>query len=475
MTTLDLESSAKVFEPRSLRPGQGNGTMQRGSFVPLSKNYITRGSPGAVSYHPHSYSHPLPLSAAPTSPVMNSALLSLIHQIQLHDSNHRVTTTSRDKIKVPSGFLPSPEHYRPAISKDIIPTPLWTTLPHCILREGEPLTDCLLRAGMKETILSIPGFPYPYTNPSPQRYKIKPIRGKGIGMVATVDIDVGDLILVERPLVLMAITTYAVPPESYLQQPARLQEILIERLQRQEYEEFFALHNCKGNTRPHIQGIFDTNSIGIGRLPGFDGQCGAVCKDISRVNHSCSPNAEWRFDVETFTVALRAIAPIKNSEQVFVSYTDSLRPRAERQKHLLERYKFECTCPSCASGSHKSDEARMTLRLINEGDKCEDHDDPMLRDWVHDRTKPDDMILVKCHKTIDLLESEKYYRGARCVLWYQRLAKAYCALEDEDNARKWVQKAAKLARANTGHDAGWDAVVKNPKNTDWWGLRRVKP
>ena len=50
-------------------------------------------------------------------------------------------------------------------------------------------------------------------------------------------------------------------------------------------EEFFALSNCKGYTKPNISGIADTNAIGIDALPGYNGQCAGVCKVISRINH----------------------------------------------------------------------------------------------------------------------------------------------------------------------------------------------
>ena len=45
------------------------------------------------------------------------------------------------------------------------------------------------------------------------------------------------------------------------------------------------------------------------------------------------------------------------------------------------------------------------------------------------------------------------------------------ALEEEEEARKWAEKAAKLSRAHVHHDAGWDAVARDPKKTDWWGRR----
>lgn len=85
---------------------------------------------------------------------------------------------------------------------------------------------------------------------------------------------------------------------------------------------------------------------------------------------------------------------------------------------------------------------------------------------------PDDLIVAECLKMIELLDRAKFYDPAVWPVWYQRIVKAYCALEDKKNAKKWAEKTAKLCMAYRLSDCGWDAVAKDPKNTDWWGLRR---
>lgn len=184
---------------------------------------------------------------------------------------------------------------------------------------------------------------------------------------------------------------------------------------------------------------------------------------------SCSPNAIWRFHVESFTTHLRAILPIKKGEQVFASYGGINLPRDQRQRHFLERYGFQCVCPTCTIHPRESDEARKVVQIATRVNKCEDNS--ALQSWVSDSTKPDDLILVECMTIIKILDDEKYYTDNVWAVWYQRLVKAYCALEDEENARKWAKKAAGLQRAFTLNDGGWEAVAKDPKKTDWWGLR----
>ncbi|KAK7680318.1 hypothetical protein QCA50_016558 [Cerrena zonata] len=373
------------------------------------------------------------------------------------------------KIQIPSeSIVPDPDSIPTTFPNDREGLLFVTLPPRDAVGPNEPVTECILRPSVKEKILAIPGFPHPFSPPDPPRYQIKPIPGAGLGMVATVDIDVGEDIAIERPL---TVTTQAIPGVATVPclHPREFYRVLLERLDEKSYEELFALHNCKGNTRPEFMGIIDTNGIGIGTLPGYPAACAAVCKVISRANHSCCSNAVWRFHVESFTVHLRAILPIKKGEEIFVSYGYKERTRARRQKYLLERYKFRCTCFACASNTIDRDQARMMAVIATHPKKCED--DSTLRSWVTDRTKADDLIIAEARVMINIMEDEKFCYSSLWPVWYQRIVKAYCALEDEENARKWAQKAAKLARAWALHDGGWDAVAKNPRMTDWWGLR----
>lgn len=144
--------------------------------------------------------------------------------------------------------------------------------------------------------------------------------------------------------------------------------------------------------------------------------------------------------------------------------------RTHRQAYLLVKYKFKCTCPACADGSPESDQARTKVILASARNRC--RDESALVNWLYDRSKPDDLIISECLVMINILEQAKLSSyPALWPVWYQHLVKASCALENKKNARKWAEKAAKLARTAVFHDAGWDAVAKEPDNTNWWGLR----
>ena len=44
-----------------------------------------------------------------------------------------------------------------------------------------------------------------------------------------------------------------------------------------------------------------------------------------------------------------------------------------------------------------------------------------------------------------IIEQERLFHGLAWPVWYQRLVKAYCAIEDGKNAAKWARRAAMLA------------------------------
>ena len=98
-------------------------------------------------------------------------------------------------------------------------------------------------------------------------------------------------------------------------------------------------------------------------------------------------------------------------------------------------------------------------------------DESSLQIWVADQTKPDNYIIDDCLKMIELLDKAKLYHVKLWPVWYQRIVKAYCAIGDKKNAKKFAEKAAKLSRMYVQDDGGWDAVARDPKDTDWWGAR----
>jgi SET and MYND domain-containing protein len=73
------------------------------------------------------------------------------------------------------------------------------------------------------------------------------------------------------------------------------------------------------------------------------------------INHSCDYNATVGFDGEELYV--KAIRPIKQDEQIYISYIDTTTPYDIRRNELKERYFFSCSCLKCLQGRDTPEDA----------------------------------------------------------------------------------------------------------------------
>lgn len=73
----------------------------------------------------------------------------------------------------------------------------------------------------------------------------------------------------------------------------------------------------------------------------------ALFRVANTLNHSCAPNCQFASTTDDHRLAVVATRDIAPGEELLVSYIDETRPYAERQRELLQRYSFHCTCPKC--------------------------------------------------------------------------------------------------------------------------------
>uniref|UniRef100_A0AAY4BEV9 [histone H3]-lysine(4) N-trimethyltransferase n=1 Tax=Denticeps clupeoides TaxID=299321 RepID=A0AAY4BEV9_9TELE len=86
----------------------------------------------------------------------------------------------------------------------------------------------------------------------------------------------------------------------------------------------------------------ELQEIGVGLYPS-----------MSLLNHNCRPNCVMLFEGKT--IYLRAIRDIQAQEELTISYTDALFPRAERCRRLQEQYHFLCVCQHCSTAEQDAD------------------------------------------------------------------------------------------------------------------------
>lgn len=78
----------------------------------------------------------------------------------------------------------------------------------------------------------------------------------------------------------------------------------------------------------------------------------------SKINHSCTPNAEIRFPWSNTVLEVVALRDISPDEEICISYLDECqlaRSRHSRQKYLQENYLFVCDCEKCESEVEQPD------------------------------------------------------------------------------------------------------------------------
>ncbi|KAK0236721.1 hypothetical protein EDD85DRAFT_583571 [Armillaria nabsnona] len=255
-------------------------------------------------------------------------------------------------------------------------------------------SQCLLTNYLKRRLEHIPGFPRPVKMMGDKAYRISPTLHRGLGMFAARQFKMGDLVADERPLMVFPVgpptdfdlATAKVPGENRIKLTLKSSDddlsSIFERMSEESQQAFVGLQNSHlqngllfGTARTNGYGLEDdlkdeTENVKFFSTLSSDnkmtelvksriGTYAGVFKDLSRVNHSCSPNVRRKFHMSTFSMQLRAARDIEEGEEIFTTYTQDLRPAADRAKGLAP-YGIKCTCRACLD-SAKSDPIRATV------------------------------------------------------------------------------------------------------------------
>ncbi|KAF8870749.1 hypothetical protein CPB84DRAFT_829058 [Gymnopilus junonius] len=266
-------------------------------------------------------------------------------------------------------------------------TMLFTTIPSRNITD--PLdpdghSEFWCDAATKGKIVNAPGYLKPIPKPrssgsSSPAYIVKATPTKGLGVFATKDIQMGELIFAERPLLVVPRGNHKVVQmlnldldldlaldlddekhkEMVMLEWEKQLEVAVGRMLKKDREAFMELANShtgeQGDGSGPILGIVRTNGFSMsGKV--FDGEklwddgangYSGIVKIGSRINHSCIPNIDVDFSLSSFSFQFIARADIKAGQELFYSYTNIEQPTAERQSSLLLSYGFTCDCPAC--------------------------------------------------------------------------------------------------------------------------------
>ncbi|KAL0575781.1 hypothetical protein V5O48_006200 [Marasmius crinis-equi] len=311
------------------------------------------------------------------------------------------------------------------------------------------------------------GFPRKFATPrtqiQTQAYQIAPCRSDrdrrsaGYGMFTTRKIPRGGAILVERPVIVVS--------SSGLGSCAPIDQLLDSKVR----SSVMRLTDVHARGDATLEGIIRTNGL---EFELGSRKCVGVFLDTSRVNHSCGPNALWRWDPTSFSITLEAVRPISAGSEITIPYIDCLQPRAERRKQLKSLYQFDCYCQHCdihwsePNAAAKSDMNRKELREF--WSRL-----PSFDAWCSNRKAPED-ALIKLHlrglelRAAEGLETFTYKRHIDSI------AMCYGALEDAESFRCWMERARNATmEEKTEKEMGvlmtW---IEDPRRFPVWGWRR---
>jgi hypothetical protein len=168
-------------------------------------------------------------------------------------------------------------------------------------------------------------------NPGGINYEIRPTPSMGLGMFAQCDIKRGELILAERPLlVVSSIPTFA----QFLQPNISDRDAFLQPCFDWLTPDNQAAYRALANSHIRMVVAHFTVSFELTASSHME-KWRRINKEISRINHrcgarlpssftdiqsSCRPNASHKSAFPTFSCQLRAMLEIKKDDEIFVTY-----------------------------------------------------------------------------------------------------------------------------------------------------------
>ncbi|KAE8845443.1 hypothetical protein HRS9139_00010 [Pyrenophora teres f. teres] len=198
---------------------------------------------------------------------------------------------------------------------------------------------------------------YPICPGPPGVYVVESSQGKGLGVFAAHDLEIGDIVMREAPVLKIQFPRVARGSVYPMDAVSRLVHNEFESLSPRQQEEVLSLtYYTRGANTTEVDKlatIFRTNAYKTGDKVG-------LFPKIARINHSCRPNTGYTWSERLNKRVVFATRKIKAGEEFFVSYISLAMPQEDRQKHL-DKYGFKCQCDACARDKAASDTRRITI------------------------------------------------------------------------------------------------------------------
>lgn len=145
--------------------------------------------------------------------------------------------------------------------------------------------------------------------------EIKKSERNGMGLFATKNIKRGQFIIAEKPLLRIPSYHDSQDPTSPYIIVSDMLDQLVSKLTDSDRTHLFELHDYTNPKNPTPIGIVRTNGFSMG-----NGDASAIYAIISRINHSCRPNANNYWNETKQMGIVHAIKDISAGEEILISH-----------------------------------------------------------------------------------------------------------------------------------------------------------
>jgi len=174
-------------------------------------------------------------------------------------------------------------------------------------------------------------------------FKVVDLPGRGKGLIATRDIEQGELLIREKPLFTVPHTISSAPAQFVWNKVQNLTLVDRESYMNLSYVGLPEWVDPRTQHEEVGLAIFQTNAVSAGDSVG-------IFPHMARLNHGCAGSFNsvysWREKEEVLVV--HALKSIRQGQELLTTYMDTKQPRVQRRAYLAEHYGFECSCSVCS-------------------------------------------------------------------------------------------------------------------------------
>ncbi|TFK70366.1 hypothetical protein BDN72DRAFT_856973 [Pluteus cervinus] len=290
-----------------------------------------------------------------------------------------------------------------------------------------------------------------------QPFEVLDLPGRGKGLIATRDIEQGELLIKEKPL-------FVVPPQ-ITTSPTELVASLLGQLPVEGRDAFWNLSyvNFPRELVPEEHpdevalAIFETNAVSAGDSVG-------IFPRMARLNHGCSGafNSVYSWREREGALYVHALKPVKKGEELLTVYTNTKQRRSDRRAYLERHYGFRCACRVCSLEDESSRQSDNRLLAIAE-------EYQKFSGWGQEQI--DGREAIETVKRLWKIEDEEGYWSERGQLAADA---AWVAASHSDGSatKQWAELAVKWFTFELGRDSEQvvnllPAVNHPQKHTAW--------